>query len=129
MTLSTTDLGSAIDALYNLREMRLGYERKAKELKTQETEARNAILATLEASGLQKASGHVATCGVKVSTIPIVTDWDQVFTYIKDHDRFDLVQKRISVLAWRETYDNEGLIPGTEAVEDIDISLTKASRS
>jgi hypothetical protein len=129
MTLSTTDLGSAIDALYNLREMRLGYERKAKELKQQETEARNAILATLEASGLQKASGQQATCGIKTSIIPLVTDWDDIFTYIKDHDRFDLIQKRISVLAWRETYENEGLIPGTEAVEDVDISLTKSSRS
>jgi len=129
MTLSTTDLGSAIDALYALREMRLGYERKAKELKAEETEARNAILATLEASGLQKASGHNATCGIKTSIIPIVTDWDDVFNYIKSHDRFDLVQKRISVLAWRETYENEGLIPGTEAVEDVDISLTKSSRS
>lgn len=129
MTLSITDLGSAIDALYALREMRLGYERKAKELKAEETEARNAILATLEESGLQKASGQQATCGIKTSIIPIVTDWDEVFTYIKDHDRFDLVQKRISVLAWSETYENEGLIPGTEAVEDVDISLTKSSRN
>jgi len=129
MTLSITDLGSAIDALYALREMRLGYERKAKELKAEETEARNTILATLEESGLKKASGQNATCGIKTSTIPIVTDWDEVFTYIKEHDRFDLVQKRISVLAWRETYENEGLIPGTEAVEDVDISLTKSSRS
>jgi hypothetical protein len=129
MTLQIADLGSAIDALYALREMRLGYERKAKELKAAETEARNAILATLEASGLQKASGQTATCGIRTSTIPIVTDWDEVFTYIKEHDRFDLVQKRISVLAWRETYENEGLIPGTEAVEDVDISLTKSSRS
>jgi len=129
MTLSITDLGSAIDALYALREMRLGYERKAKELKEEETKARGTILETLEVSGLQKASGQTATCGIKTSTIPIVTDWDEVFTYIKDHDRFDLVQKRISVLAWRETYENEGLIPGTEAVEDVDISLTKSSRS
>ena len=129
MTLQIADLGSAIDALYALREMRLGYERKAKELKAEETEARNAILATLEVSGLQKASGQTATCGIRTSTIPIVTDWDEVFTYIKEHDRFDLVQKRISVLAWRETYENEGLIPGTEAVEDVDISLTKSSRS
>jgi len=129
MTLSTTDLGSAIDALYALREMRLCYERKAKELKEEETKARSTILETLEVSGLQKASGQTATCGIKTSTIPIVTDWDEVFNYIKSHDRFDLVQKRISVLAWRETYENEGLIPGTEAVEDVDISLTKSSRS
>lgn len=129
MTLLTTELGSAIDELYNLRETRLGLERKAKELKAQELEQRTLILECLEQSGLNKASGHVATAGKKISIIPLVTDWDKVFGYIKEHDRFDLVQKRISVLAWRETQDNGELVPGTEAVEDIDITLTKASRS
>ena len=129
MTLLTTDLGPAIDALYNLREMRLELERKAKGLKEQEQEARNAILDCLEQSGLNKASGQVATAGKRISVIPLVTDWDQVFGYIKDHDRFDLVQKRISVLAWRETHDNGETIPGTEPVEEYDITLTKASRS
>lgn len=129
MTSSITDLGAMIDALYALREMRLGIERKAKELKAEEETARGAILDLLEKSGLQKASGAVATAGVKVSTVPIVTDWDQVFTYIKESDRFDLVQKRISVLAWRETFNEGVIIPGTEAVDDVDISLTKASRA
>jgi len=129
MTLLTTDLGPAIDALYNLRELRLELERKAKGLKEQEQEARNAILDCLEQSGLNKASGQVATAGKRISVIPLVTDWDQVFGYIKDHDRFDLVQKRISVLAWRETHDNGETIPGTEPVEEYDITLTKASRS
>lgn len=129
MTLSTTELGTAIDALYSLRERRLGIERQAKELKALELEQRTAILECLENSGLSKASGSLATAGKKVSVIPLVTDWDQVFGYIKSHDRFDLVQKRISVLAWRETHDNGETIPGTEPVEEYDITLTKASRT
>lgn len=129
MTLSITDLGSTIDALYAAREMRLDLEKKVKELKSNEQDMRNAILECLSASGLQKASGGMATCGIKRSIIPAVSNWDKVFEYIKDNDRFDLVQKRISVLAWRSTYEEGETIPGTEAVEDVDVSLTKASRS
>lgn len=129
MTLSTTELGAAIDALYDLRESRLDLERQAKVLKAKEQEQRIAILDCLDASGLAKATGSLATAGKKITTIPLVTDWDLVFQYIKEKDRFDMIQKRISVTAWRETLDNEGLVPGTEAVEDVDITLTKASRS
>jgi hypothetical protein len=118
-----------IDALYATREKRLDLDKQSKILKEQEQEMRNIVLELLENAGLKKASGQMATCGIKTNTIPIVTDWDQLFTYIRDNDRFDLIQKRISVLAWRETLDNTGLIPGTEAVEQVDISLTKSSRS
>lgn len=129
MTLSTNELGAAIDMLYGLREERLNLERRAKEMKSKEQDLRTEILACLDESGLAKATGHIATAGKKITIIPLVTDWDQVFGYIKEHDRFDLVQKRISVLAWRETLENNELVPGTESVEDIDITLTKASRS
>lgn len=124
----SNELGSKIDALYALREMRLELDRKVKVLKEQEMVARGAVLEALQASGLQKASGHNATCGITLSMIPVVNDWKEVFEFIKAHDRFDLVQKRISVLAWRATYEEGELIPGTDAVEDIDISLTKSSR-
>jgi hypothetical protein len=127
--METKDLGPAIDALYALREARLDLERKAKDMKSQELEMRGAILECLDESGLSKASGLMATAGKKITIVPLVTDWDQVFGYIKQNDRFDLVQKRISVLAWRATLDEGGLIPGTEPVEEQDISLTKASRS
>ena len=124
-----SELGTTIDKLYSIREERLAIERRVKEMKSSEMDLRNKILEALENSGLKKASGAVATCGIKVATIPIVTDWDQVFNYIKNNDRFDLVQKRISVLAWRSTFEEGETVPGTEAVEDIDVTLTKASRA
>lgn len=128
MALLTTDLGAAIDKLYQMREERLGVEKRVKEMKAAEQAARNDILQCLEDSGLQRASGGIATAGRTVTTVPIVTNWDALYDYISQNDRFDLLQKRISVTAWRENFDEGHVIPGTESVEAIDISLTRASR-
>jgi len=125
----SNELGPKIDALYALREARLDLERKVKTMQEEEFTLRGEILDLLEQTGLQKASGSFATAGIKRAIIPIVTDWDELFRYIAENDRFDLVQKRISVLAWRETHENTEIVPGTAAVEDIDISLTKSSRN
>ena len=129
LEIGMNELGSTIDMLYTRREERLDLERKVKELKRGEEELRMAILQCLGLSGLQKASGHAATASVKTSIIPIVTDWDKIHSYVKEQDRFDLLQKRLSVLAWRDLNDTGVLVPGTEAVEDVDLSLTKSSRS
>lgn len=122
------DIGSAIDALYALREQRLGIERRVKELKEEEVQRRNQIFEMLAGMGLTKASGSMATAGIKVSNVPLVENWDTFHEYIKNTGEFDLLQKRISVTAWRARFDDNVTIPGVSAVEDVDISLTKASR-
>lgn len=122
------DIGAHIDALYALREQRLGIERRVKEMKEQEVQMRNSIFEMLAGMGLTKASGAVATAGIKVSNVPLVEDWDQLWKYIQQTGEFDLVQKRVSVTAWRARFDDGITIPGVSKVEDVDISLTKASR-
>jgi hypothetical protein len=123
------DIGTKIDALYALREQRLGIEKRVKELKEEELQMRNAIFELLASMGLTKASGAMATAGIKVSQVPLVEDWDKFHDYILETGEFDLLQKRISVTAWRARYDDGVAIPGVSKVEDVDISLTKASRS
>jgi hypothetical protein len=122
------ELGLGIDALYALREKRLDIEKQVKEMKQQEYQLRNEILLVLGESGLAKASGQMATASVRVSTIPIVEDWESVYAYIVDNDRFDLLQKRLSTVAWRDLAESGTLVPGTASVEDTDISLTKSTR-
>jgi len=126
---TSKDIGATIDALYALREQRLSIERKAKELKEEEVLMRNKIFEMLADLGLQKASGSVATAGIKVSQVPLVEDWDALWAHIQKSGEFDLVQKRISVTAWRARYEEGVETPGVSKVEDVDISLTKASRS
>lgn len=125
----SNDIGARIDSLYALREQRLGIEKRVKELKEEELQMRNQIFELLASMGLTKASGALATCGIKVTNVPLVEDWDQVFKYMSLTGEWDLVQKRISVTAWRARFDDGVTIPGVSKVEDVDISLTKASRS
>jgi hypothetical protein len=122
------DLGQEIDALYAKRAERLALEKEVKALKAVETELREALLHRLQDTGLQRASGGLATAGITSSTKPIVTDWDSVYKFIKDNDRFDLVHQRITLLAWADLLKEGILVPGTESFTELDISLTKASR-
>jgi len=122
-------LGEAIDALYIARAARLAKDKEVKELKVTEAAARLVVLKMLEETGLKKASGQFATAGITTEDIPYIKDWDEVYQYIKSNDRFDLLQRRIGVVAWRDLYKDGILVPGTEAAVDTDISLTKSTRN
>lgn len=122
-------LGEAIDALYQARATRLAKDKEVKELKATEAAAKLTVLKLLEETGLKKASGNLATAGITTEDIPYIKDWEEVYSYIKSNDRFDLLQKRIGVVAWRDLYRDGILVPGTEAAVDTDLSLTKSTRN
>ena len=122
-------LGEVIDNLYETRAERLTLSKQVEELKQRETVIREELLKMLNDVGLKKASGELATVGVKTSIQPLTTDWVQIHQYIRNEDRFDLLQKRLATLAWRELYDTGILVPGTEPFEETDLSLTKSTRS
>ena len=122
------NLGTMIDALYATRAHRLDITKQVDALKAEEREMRAKILEALESVGLAKASGSLATCGITTSTEPVVNEWEQVHKWIRENDRFDLLQRRLSTVAWRELREAGILIPGTESMEVVDISLTKSTR-
>jgi hypothetical protein len=121
-------LGELIDSLYSMRTLRLDTQKTVDALKAQETEMRAQILDQLDAVGMAKASGYFATCGVKESIEPVPEDWEMIHAYIRENNRFDLVQKRLSAPAWRELRDSGLLVPGTSAVTVRDLSLAKSTR-
>lgn len=124
-----SNIGTLIDGLYALRSRRLELTKEVENMKSQETTMRQQIIMELDDIGLAKASGTEATVGITMSIQPEIVDWDEVHKYIREHDRFDLLQKRISVVAWRDLINEEGtLVPGTLVTEVRDISLTKAHR-
>jgi hypothetical protein len=125
----TQTLGEAIDTLYEARAARLVKAKEVKDLQAIEAAAKIEVLKLLEASGLKKASGNFATAGITTDDVPYIKDWELVYAYIKENDRFDLIQKRIGVVAWRDLYNDGVLVPGTEAGVDTDISLTKSTRT
>lgn len=127
--LEVKTLGQAIDALYEARAARLAKAAEVKELQAKESVAKAEVLKLLNETGLAKASGMVATASITSEDVPYVKNWDEIHAYIRDNDRFDLLQRRIGVVAWRDLYKDGVLVPGTEPAVDTDISLTKSKRS
>lgn len=122
------ELGVLIDSLYNLRQQRLEASKAVDAMKAEEAKLRDQIQLALEESGLAKASGAIATAGLKRSIDPVVEDWDEFYRYIRENNRFDLLQRRVSAPAWRELNDEGTVVYGTTGQEVWDISLTKSTR-
>ena len=70
----------------------------------------------------------VATAAITRTTVAQVTDWDEVYKYVKKTGEFDLLQKRMSDVAYRERLDAGKPVPGTEPFIVVNLSLTKSSK-
>lgn len=121
-------IGSLIDGLYDLRTQRLAIEKQVEELKARETAIKEEILFLLKKSGLEGAKGETATASIQYKIKPNVTDWDAVYTYIRDSDMFALLQKRLTTTLWAALQEDGITVPGTEPVAITDLSLTKSKR-
>lgn len=120
--------GECIDLAYTLREERLLKTKEVKNLKFREEQLRNHIYATFGEDGLTGARGIIASCSIGEELRPVVGDWEQVYAYVRDTNHFELLEKRMARIAYRERYDNGIIIPGTEPFLYPKMSLTKLSR-
>lgn len=121
-------IGNLIDGLYDLRTQRLAIEKQVEELKARETATKEEILFLLKESGLEGAKGETATASIQYKIKPNVTDWDAVYSYIRDNDMFALLQKRLTTTLWAALQEDGITVPGTEPIAITDLSLTKSKR-
>ena len=122
-------LGACIDLLYATQEKRLALERsiekKVEALRKEEQALEKHLLDTFSKDDLDGAKGKRATAGLKRQTVPNVKDWEQLYKFIKKHDAFELLQRRVSGTAYRERLEAKEVIPGVEAFTVVKLSLTK----
>lgn len=123
------NIGMMIDGLYDLRAQRLAIEKQVADLKARETATKEEILGLLKEQDLNGAKGAVATAAITHKTVPVVTDWEQVYAFIRDQDMFALLQKRLTVTLWAALAEDGMAVPGTEPQVVTDLSLTKSTRS
>jgi hypothetical protein len=119
------DIGQKIDALYATRAQRLEIEKQVNALKAQETATKAEIIEQLKSLSLEGAKGSAATAAITYKVKPSVTDWDAVYKYIADNNMFELLHKAITVSLWTALQDDGIVVPGTEPMPIVDLSLTK----
>jgi hypothetical protein len=118
-------IGDCIDLAYQIRAERLDLEKQVKFMKQRELALRNHLYDKFGETGINGARGNIATCSTSEELKPQVTDWEQVYQFIITNNAFELLEKRIARIAYRERYENGIIIPGTEAYLYPKMSLTK----
>lgn len=101
--------------------------RIAKELKKEHDETEAELIDHLKEIGIDKASANGFTASRGTETVASVTDWESFYDYVRDHNAFYLLQKRVASSAYREQLQVEGVAPpGTEPMEKDKLSFTRA---
>lgn len=118
-------IGACIDTLFKMEKKRLVIEKTIDGMREQEKKLEDHILATFKKSDLEGARGKFAVAGIKTSTVPTVEDWSKLYSYIKQHDAFDMLQRRVSATAYRERLEAEEVVPGVKPFTVVKLSITK----
>jgi hypothetical protein len=117
-------LGKTADLLLQMRKERLALQAKVDEAKAQEQTVREYALQLLARERAESARGAFAQMTKMVVDLPQVKDWEDVYAYVRKHNAFDLLERRVHRLAWRDRVDQEGEIPGIAHETKIDLHVT-----
>jgi hypothetical protein len=118
-------LAGAADLLYQTREKRLLLDKEVTELKSQETQLKTYLIDNLPKSEATGVAGRVARATIVTKDEPTVEDWDQFRAYVKKHNAWDLLQKRVGVTAVKARWEEGEEIPGVGHFQSVDVSLSK----
>ena len=118
-------VGECVDKLYALRAQRLTLEKEVKERKSTEAAYVTHIIDRLKESKLDGVQGSNATFSYSMKDIPQPQDWNKIWAWAKEHDAFDLFQKRLSGEAVQSRWDDGVTIDGVGVFSKAAFSLTK----
>lgn len=105
-------IGVKIDGLHKLREQKRALEAEIKTISEAMDALEQELLAQMDAEGVIKSTGKLATVSVTTSVKPVVEDWDAFYAYIHRHKYYHLLERRPAVLGCRELFEQKGKIPG-----------------
>jgi hypothetical protein len=117
--------GACVDKLYALDQKQTEAQRVADDIKREFAALEAHLIATLPKSDLDGAIGAVAMAKLRRTLVPNITDWRELYAYVKKNNAWDLIQKRASAPAFRERWADKKIIPGAEPFTKISLSLTK----
>lgn len=118
-------LGPVVDAYREVRDLRLAMDKEVKEVKARETELYNHLVENLSSSDTTGAAGLRYRAQIVTDEVPVAEDWEDIYDYVVEHDRFDLMGKSLSKSAVKEMLSNGEHIPGVGTMIVKKVSVTK----
>jgi hypothetical protein len=118
-------IGRCADLLHEVKQLRLDMDKEVDVVRQREREIEQHIIDNLEAGEDTGAAGLQYRVQVRKKTKPKPSDWAALHDYIREHGRFDLLQKRLADKAVMDMLAEGEEVPGVERIHIPQISLTK----
>lgn len=124
------DLGEVVGEYHDVRQLRLAMDKEVERVKARESQLREHLIHELD-NPKRKTTGvsgltHRAQVNKKRKPKVKENGWSKVFDWIADHDRFDMLQKRLAEKAVMDYYEETGKMPpGLETILVPELSVTK----
>lgn len=118
-------IGRCADLYAEVRELRLAMDKVVEGMKKRESEIREYIIQNLSKSDDTGAAGKAYRAQIVKKVKPSVKDWEKLYDFIVENDRFDLLQKRVAEKAVKDLWDDGADVPGVERFNVVDVSITK----
>lgn len=118
-------IGLCADFYNDVRALRLMMEKEVATIQARESEIKNHIIDNLSKSDDTGASGKRFRAQIVMKTVPQLADWAAFTGYVMEHDRFDLIQKRLGEKAVADMWESGEEIPGVAKFNTPTVSITK----
>jgi hypothetical protein len=118
-------IGRCADLYSEVRELRLAMDKEVAVIKARETEIREHIINSLSKSDDTGAAGLKYRAQIVIKVAAKIEDWGVFTSWIRKHDRFDLLHKRINETAIKDLWAERETVPGVEKINVPDVSITK----
>lgn len=110
------DLGAYTEKLFNAKNKKAELNEKIKSVNEDIRKLEMTILDEMQKQGLFKAGGRGGSVYIARQIVPKVVNWDQLYGYIKEHEYFHMLERRVSRKAFQEQYEDGQQVPGVEPV-------------
>lgn len=108
-------------------EMKAAYEASVADLNTGMAKLENAIMATLNEQGVESVRTAAGTAFKSVTNSATIADWDAYLAFVKENDRFDMLEKRCAKLAVEQyRAANDDLPPGVNWKSAVTVNVRRA---
>jgi len=118
-------IGQSADLFKEVETLRKAMQKEVDAVKERERELRESIIDRLSNSEDTGAAGKKYRVQTKVTTHPQMKDWDAFYEFVREHERFDLMQKRPSERAIADMWEAGEEVPGVGKFNKVGLSINK----
>lgn len=116
-------IGEVIDELHGIREKKRELEAEVKLVEKQLAEKERELMELMDGQQTRIAEGKTASVRIDDAVYPTAENWDDIHKYIHDNKYYHLLERRISVTAFRELVDRGEPVPGVIPFKKRKVSL------